>query len=237
MPPIKVVGIRTNISLKSGQAMQVWIEYNGLDGRINVTLTPINVPKPDIPLLSLRYNLSPIVKDYMYVGFSSATGTVPTFHYMLGWNLKMNGPAKEIVISQLPKLPRVGPKEHSKFLTVGMPAIGLVLASTVISAILFILRRKRKFAEELEDWELEYGPQRFKYKDLYTATKGFRGKEHLGIGGFVRVYRGVLPTSKIEVAVKRVSHESQQGTREFVAEIICMGRLQHRNLVQLLSYY
>nr|DAD28279.1 TPA_asm: hypothetical protein HUJ06_029747 [Nelumbo nucifera] len=229
-------GGHKNISLKSGKAMQVWIEYNGLDGRINVTLAPINVPKPDIPLLSLRYNLSPIMKDSMYVGFSSGTGTVPTFHYVLGWSFKMNGPAKELVISQLPKLPRVGPKEHSKFLTVGMPIIGLVLASTVISVILFIVRRKRKFAEELEDWELEYGPHRFKYKDLYTATKGFRDKELLGIGGFGRVYRGVLPTSKIEVAVKRVSHESKQGTREFVAEIVCMGRLQQRNLVQLLGY-
>ncbi|GAV76555.1 Pkinase domain-containing protein, partial [Cephalotus follicularis] len=93
-----------------------------------------------------------------------------------------------------------------------------------------------KMSSVLEDWEHEYGPHRFKFKDLYIATKGFKDKELLGTGGFGRVYRGVLPTNKIEIAVKRVSHESRQGMREFVAEIISIGRLRHRNLVQLLGY-
>jgi serine/threonine protein kinase len=88
----------------------------------------------------------------------------------------------------------------------------------------------------LEDWELDYGPHRFKFKDLYIATKGFKDKELLGSGGFGRVYRGVLSTSKLEIAVKRVSHESRQGMREFIAEIVSIGRLRHRNLVQLLGY-
>ncbi|KAF2306165.1 hypothetical protein GH714_014775 [Hevea brasiliensis] len=90
--------------------------------------------------------------------------------------------------------------------------------------------------EVLEDWELDYGPHRFKYKDLYIATKGFRDKELLGSGGFGRVYRGVLPSSKIEIAVKKVSHETRQGMKVFVAEIVSIGRLRHRNLVTLLGY-
>nr|DAD28268.1 TPA_asm: hypothetical protein HUJ06_029736 [Nelumbo nucifera] len=225
-----------NLSLVSGKAMQVWIEYNGLQRQMNVTIAPIDVPKPDKPLLSLSYNLSSVMEDLMYVGFSSSTGTFSTSHYVLGWSFKVNGPAKNLTISQLPKLPRVGPKEHPKILTVGLPIITLVLASTVVFIVFFIVRTKRKFAELVEDWELDYGPQRFKYKDLYIATKGFRDRELLGIGGFGRVYRGVLPTSKMEVAVKRVSHESRQGVREFVAEIVSMGRLRHRNLVQLLGY-
>ncbi|XP_010262582.2 PREDICTED: L-type lectin-domain containing receptor kinase IV.1-like [Nelumbo nucifera] len=229
-------GDRKNLSLTSGKPMQVWVEYNGLDMQMNVTLAPIGVPKPDIPLLSYPLDLSLIIKDHMYVGFSSSTGTDPTSHYVLGWSFKMNGPAKDLTISQLPKLPRLGPRKKSKFVTVGLPLIGLVLASTVLTIILFIVTRKRKFAEVVEDWELEYGPHRFKYKDLYVATKGFRDKGLLGIGGFGRVYRGVLPTSKIQVAVKRVSHDSRQGMREFVAEIVSIGRLRHRNLVQLLGY-
>ncbi|KAJ8636685.1 hypothetical protein MRB53_010952 [Persea americana] len=50
------------------------------------------------------------------------------------------------------------------------------------------------------------------------------------------VYRGVLKASQTQVAVKRISHESRQGIREFVAEIVSLGRLRHRNLVQLLGY-
>ncbi|VAI37208.1 unnamed protein product [Triticum turgidum subsp. durum] len=92
------------------------------------------------------------------------------------------------------------------------------------------------YAEVREDWEVEFGPHRFTYKDLFRATEGFKNKTLLGFGGFGRVYKGVLPKSKLEVAVKKVSHESRQGIKEFVAEVVTIGRLRHRNLVQLLGY-
>ncbi|KAH1090141.1 hypothetical protein J1N35_017398 [Gossypium stocksii] len=225
-----------NLTLISGKQMQVWVEYHGLEKRMDVTLAPFKVPKPDTPLLSLSRDLSSIVNREMYVGFSSSTGSVLTSHYVLGWSFKVNGQAEELTMSQLPKLPRLGPKEKPKVLTIGLPLILVSLALAGVSGAAYLVRRKRKFAEVVEDWELEYGPHRFKFKDLYIATKGFKDKELLGAGGFGRVYRGVLPSNKLEVAVKRVSHESRQGMREFVAEIVSIGRLRHRNLVQLLGY-
>ncbi|CAI0427244.1 unnamed protein product [Linum tenue] len=108
--------------------------------------------------------------------------------------------------------------------------------NAVILGVVYLVKRQRKFAEVLEDWEVDYGPHRYKFKDLYRATKGFRAKEELGRGGFGVVFRGVLPKSKIEIAVKRVSHDTQQGMRAFVAEIVTIGRLSHRNLVGLLGY-
>ncbi|KAK6943626.1 Protein kinase domain [Dillenia turbinata] len=172
----------------------------------------------------------------MYVGFSASTALFRSSHYVLGWSFKVNGEAQNLDLCQLPKLPRIGPKKISKFLTIGLPWICFSMVAVVITGIILVIRRRRKFAEVLEDWELVYGPQRFKYKDLYIATKGFRDKELLGTGGFGRVYRGILSSSKIEIAVKRISHESRQGMREFVAEIISLGRLCHRNLVALLGY-
>ncbi|MBA0684456.1 hypothetical protein Goari_026041, partial [Gossypium aridum] len=148
-----------------------------------------------------------------------------------------NGQAEELTLSQLPKLPRLGPKKKPKVLTIGLPLILVSLALAGVSGAAYLVRRKRKFADVVEDWELEYGPHRFKFKDLYIATKGFKDKELLGAGGFGRVYRGVLSSNKLEVAVKRVSHESRQGMREFVAEIASIGRLRHCDLVQLLGYY
>ncbi|KAI5429819.1 variant 3, L-type lectin-domain containing receptor kinase IV.1 [Lathyrus oleraceus] len=214
----------------------VWIEYDGEKKKIDVTLAPIDVVKPKQPLLSFAKDLSPILNNSMYVGFSSATGSVITSHYILGWSFKVNGQAQNLVISELPKLPRFGEKKESRFLTVGLPLLLLCLVFMITLGVIYYIKRKKKFAELLEDWEHEYGPHRFKFKDLYFATKGFREKGLLGVGGFGRVYKGVMPGSKLEVAVKRVSHESRQGMREFVSEIVSIGRLRHRNLVPLLGY-
>ncbi|XP_047335402.1 L-type lectin-domain containing receptor kinase IV.1-like [Impatiens glandulifera] len=238
-------GTFQNMSLISDESRRVWIEYDGVKKQMNVTVAPINLGKPFLPLLTLNKDLSQYINPIMYVGFSSSTGTIFNRHYLLGWSFKLNGQAKELDLSLLPKLPtnnNTSPTKSSKFpkrkfLIIGMPSIlGFVLLITIISALVYYFKRKKKFAEEMEDWELEYGPHRFKYKDLYFATNGFSNKELLGTGGFGQVYRGILPSSKMEVAVKRMSQESWQGMREFVAEIVSIGRLRHRNLVQLIGY-
>ncbi|XP_062029900.1 L-type lectin-domain containing receptor kinase IV.1-like [Rosa rugosa] len=226
-----------NLTLISGKEMRVWVEYDGTKKQIEVTMAPIDVAtKPSTPLLSLKYDLSTVLYKTMYVGFSSSTGSVLTSHYVVGWSFRINGQAQDLIASKLPKLPSIAGKKRSLLFTFGVPLISVSLVLLVVSGVLYVINRKRKFAEVLEDWELEYGPQRFKYKELYIATKGFREKELLGTGGFGKVYRGLLPSSKIEIAVKRVSHESRQGMKEFVAEIVSIGRLRHRNLVQLLGY-
>jgi len=232
-------GSFTPLSLTSGYPMQVWIEYDGVKKKIDVTLAPVSVGfdvvKPTQPLLSLTKDLSPIFNNSMYVGFSSATGSVFTSHYVLGWSFKVNGQAQNLEISEIPELRIFAEKKKSKFLTVGLPLILVSLLFMITLGVMYYIKWT-KFSEILEDWEHEYGPHRFKFKDLYFATKGFREKGLLGVGGFGRVYKGVIPSSKLEVAVKRVSHESKQGMREFVSEIVSIGRLRHRNLVQLHGY-
>ncbi|KEH22940.1 L-type lectin-domain receptor kinase IV.2-like protein [Medicago truncatula] len=226
------------LSLSNGFPIQVWIDYDGVKKKIDVTLAPMSVGasnKPTQPLLSLTKDLSSILNNRMYVGFSSSTGLLVASHYILGWSFKVNGQAQNLEISELPKLTVFAEVKKSKFLTVGLPLILLSLLFMITLGVIYYIKRKM-FAEILEDWEHEYGPHRFKFKDLYFATKGFREKGLLGVGGFGRVYKGVIPSSKLEVAVKRVSHESRQGMREFVSEIVSIGRLRHRNLVHLHGY-
>ncbi|XP_073005566.1 L-type lectin-domain containing receptor kinase SIT2-like [Typha latifolia] len=229
-------GLFNNLTLISGKAMQVWVDYDGEKMQVNVTLSPSGIPKPSKPLLSSTVNLSTVLLETMYVGFSSSTGSAVAAHYVLGWSFKMNGIAQEFDYSKLPSLPRVRPKGRSKALDITLPLASSAFVLVIVAAVFFVMRRRIKFAELLEDWEVEYGPHRFLYKDLFRATNGFKDKELLGIGGFGRVYKGVITTSKMEVAVKRTSHESRQGMKEFVAEIVSLGRLRHRNLVQLLGY-
>ncbi|CAL5079195.1 unnamed protein product [Urochloa decumbens] len=225
--------------LSSSEAMQVWIDYDGKTTEISVAIAPVNMAKPTYPLMSTTFNLSSVLTERAYTGFSAATGTINgTRHYVLGWSFGMGGPAPHINMTKLPQLPHVQLRAHSiqKAIQISSP-IAITIFFIAIGTIVFLLvRRQLSNADLLEDWEIEFGPHRFSFKDLYQATEGFKNKHLIGRGGFGQVYKGVLPTSKTEVAVKRVSNESKQGMREFIAEVVSIGRMRHRNIVQLLGY-
>ncbi|KAG6760880.1 hypothetical protein POTOM_034067 [Populus tomentosa] len=224
-----------SLTLISGHVMHVWIDYDEAEKLLNVTVAPVTRTKPTLPLLSTPLDLSSVMLDSMYVGFSSSTGAVASSHYILGWSFNRGGQAQSLDVSKLPTLPTRRKSRKKPHLRIVVPAITTIIFLVAISGDVCIIRRKKN--EELrEDWEQEYGPQRFSYKDLYKATKGFTDSELLGCGGFGKVYRGVLPSSSMQVVIKKVSHDSRQGTKEFVAEIVSMGRLRHRNLVQLFGY-
>ncbi|VAH28444.1 unnamed protein product [Triticum turgidum subsp. durum] len=225
-----------DLMLNSRRPMQVWVDYDGEGRRLNVTLAPVQAPKPKYPLLSEAIDLSTIMADTMYAGFSSSSGMVSTHHYVLGWSFSFDGPAPPLDFSKLPSLPHVGPKPRSKILYITLPLAIMLLIAAVLAVTFIVWRRRHRFAEVREDWEEDFGPHRFAYKDLFHATDGFKNRNVLGVGGFGKVYNGVLPVSNLEIAVKRVSHDSRQGIRKFIAEVVSIGRLRHRNLTQLLGY-
>ncbi|XP_027110953.1 L-type lectin-domain containing receptor kinase S.4 [Coffea arabica] len=221
-----------DLNLKSGSIIQAWIDYDSSKNQLNVTLS-LSSSKPNSSILSLDVDLSPIFEDYMYVGFSASTGLLAASHYVFGWSFKINGQAQSLDLPSLPKLP-LPQKSHVK-LILGTSISAVAFMGFAVLLSLYIVRRIKNM-DVIEDWEHSVGPHRFPYKELKQATRGFRDKELLGFGGFGRVYKGTLPNSNTQVAVKRINHESKQGLREFVSEIASIGRLRHRNLVQLLGW-
>ncbi|CAM0901443.1 unnamed protein product [Alopecurus aequalis] len=89
---------------------------------------------------------------------------------------------------------------------------------------------------EEEEFEKGAGPKRFRYNELAVSTNYFSDEEKLGEGGFGSVYRGYLKEADLHVAVKRISKGSQQGKKEYAAEVKIISRLRHRNLVQLIGW-
>ncbi|XP_026444333.1 L-type lectin-domain containing receptor kinase V.9-like [Papaver somniferum] len=213
-------GSYRNLSLVSEDPIHVWIEYDGVSKNLSVTLSPVTMPKPETPLLSYNHDLSDILLDSMYVGFSASTNLEQTSHYISGWSFMINnGTALPINLSQLPEVQAEEQKsKRAKFLGVELRIIIPVLVLSLTIGILVVIRlfRNRKLGDVVEDWELNYERLRFSYKDLNIATNGFNEKELLGIGGFGKVYKGVLPASKVKVAVKRISHDSKQGAQKFI---------------------
>ncbi|XP_026416437.1 G-type lectin S-receptor-like serine/threonine-protein kinase At1g11330 [Papaver somniferum] len=75
------------------------------------------------------------------------------------------------------------------------------------------------------------------FKTLAVATNNFSEANKLGQGGFGSVYKGMLHDGQEEqeIAVKRLSKNSEQGSQEFMVEVLVISKLQHRNLVRLLG--
>ncbi|XP_068322759.1 cysteine-rich receptor-like protein kinase 10 isoform X2 [Pyrus communis] len=75
----------------------------------------------------------------------------------------------------------------------------------------------------------------FDFATIQAATSNFSDDHKLGEGGFGQVYKGILSDGQ-EVAVKRLSKNSGQGSEEFKNEMVLVAKLQHRNLVRLLGF-
>lgn len=77
------------------------------------------------------------------------------------------------------------------------------------------------------------GIPEYSYKDLQKATCNFTTL--IGQGAFGPVYKAQMSTGET-VAVKVLATDSKQGEKEFQTEVKLLGRLHHRNLVNLVGY-
>ncbi|KAJ1699776.1 hypothetical protein LUZ63_008288 [Rhynchospora breviuscula] len=222
--------------LESGKPIQAWIDYNGTSKILDITVAPLPIPKPSRALISYHVDLAPIFKNEMYVGFTSSTGKLASSHYIIAWSFSTQGLAQAIDLSRLPKFPHPPSTitaSRSKVIKIGiLSSVATLAVIAILIGVSFYLWQRAKLAETIEDWEREH-PHRLRYKDLHRATKGFKETELLGSGGFGHVYKGVFPKTKEIVAVKKISNNAKQGMREFIAEISSLGRMRHRNLVEL----
>lgn len=139
-------------------------------------------------------------------------------------------------------------------------SVGLVV-SLILAAGLFFLHRRRKQERLriLKSWvpisvnggnshtmgskysnattvsvgsNLSY---RIPFVALQEATNNFDESWVIGVGGFGKVYKGVLHDGT-KVAVKRGNPRSQQGLAEFRTEIEMLSQFRHRHLVSLIGY-
>ncbi|KAK7368910.1 hypothetical protein VNO80_10943 [Phaseolus coccineus] len=77
------------------------------------------------------------------------------------------------------------------------------------------------------------GIPKYSYKDIQKATSNFTTT--IGNGAFGPVYKAHMATGET-VAVKVLGTNSKQGEQEFLTEVLLLGRLHHRNLVDLVGY-
>ncbi|CAN1239382.1 G-type lectin S-receptor-like serine/threonine-protein kinase At4g27290 [Linum grandiflorum] len=163
-----------------------------------------------------------------------------------------------LAASEMEKYRRSNGKKRVKIIVIPISVVGFILILLSICVILRIQRRRRKQlriqasmapspeeTDEEEDEEddeerMNGGSSRdlelplFQFATIVDATNNFSPNNKLGQGGYGPVYKGILKNGRT-IAVKRLSKRSRQGTHEFKNEVVCIAKLQHRNLVKLLG--
>nr|XP_043617753.1 L-type lectin-domain containing receptor kinase IX.1-like [Erigeron canadensis] len=195
--------------------------------------------------LSYIIDLKDILPEWVIFGFSSGSGIWNNKVTVASWNFNSSTLQADEQKVQPPS-PPPPPKKRASH-EVGLIA-GLVVAVLSISAIVvfyYLCSTNKQKIPELgnqklgnhakmnKDFQEETGPKRFSYKKILQATDGFAETNKLGEGGFGGVYKGFLKDGETDIAVKRVSKTSQQGIKEYTAEIKIISRLRHKNLVEL----
>ncbi|KAJ0030061.1 hypothetical protein Pint_12379 [Pistacia integerrima] len=218
----------TGIDLKSGREITVKIDYDGYKQMLHVSVGYAG--KPLIKFLDQSIIMSDTVPSSVYVGFTASTGPHPESHQLINWiftsiQIESKGQSEEDIIKAT--------------LVIVVPIVGLLIV--VVFAFPFIRRtlrnkkekKKKKVDIERRSRSAANIPKMFTYKQLQKATHNFTNDNLLGKGGFGIVYKATISNPPSVVAVKKISATSHQGEREYLAEICTIGRLRHKNIVQL----
>ncbi|XP_008793992.2 L-type lectin-domain containing receptor kinase IX.1-like [Phoenix dactylifera] len=183
-------------------------------------------------------DLREVLPDKGSIGFSAATGNKIESHRILYWNFSS---------TDLDIHTNSSRKKYEALASV----VGAGVVAFGFASVCFCTHRACKKGstgkEQVEmavaidslinkAFERSAGSRRFPYGVLASATRDFAEEGKLGEGGFGGVYMGVLQGSGLQVAVKRISRGSKQGTKEYISEVTIISRLRHRNLVQLVGY-
>ncbi|KAK6261221.1 hypothetical protein QUC31_007037 [Theobroma cacao] len=148
------------VNMRTGQNVHAWIDFDGVNFEINVTVAPVGVPKPSRPTLNYK---GPVIANYvsseMFVGFSASKTQWVEAQRILAWSFSDTGVLREINTTGLPIF---FIESSSSSLSSGAIAgivIGCVAFVIICGSGCYLIWRK-KFREEsedeIEDWELEY---------------------------------------------------------------------------------
>ncbi|XVE49435.1 hypothetical protein DITRI_Ditri01bG0082100 [Diplodiscus trichospermus] len=201
------------------------------------------------PLNHVQWSWIDTVKGGKVDAFIRTTGTFFEIHTIYSWKFSSS---LQVAINKTvtpaaatsPTTPPVNTRRKSRtWLWVVLGIVGGIFALLpILSFVLFFYYRKKYRSNQYSTMfanienEMVIAPREFSYKELRFATSNFADEGLLGEGGFGRVYLGFLRDMNCNIAVKKITPQSQQGVKEYASELRTVSRLRHRNLVQLIGW-
>ncbi|KAG6489451.1 hypothetical protein ZIOFF_050720 [Zingiber officinale] len=217
--------------------------YNNTDGFIrqsNVKLPDTSASTVDWSMLSLDDCRSSCLRNCSCTAYARANisgsgrGCILWFNPLTDIKLFNSGSGQDLFV-------RVANADLKAMDSHRSPRIVIIVVSSVATLTFLTLVacciwkwKKTEYHFKDETGEEAISLPLFDFAAVVHATDNFSSSNKLGEGGFGPVYKGRLKEQ--EIAVKRLSKTSEQGSNEFKNEVVSIAELQHRNLVRLLGY-
>ncbi|KAK6941931.1 Protein kinase domain [Dillenia turbinata] len=205
--------------------LPVRIQYDGVSTNLSLSVILTN---KEILIFSYPLDLSWHLPETVFVGFSASTGVATELNCIRSWNFTstdINDSSKNMM-----------------WLYILLSGILVMLISCLVGIYVWRKWMRNRNQVQVDDPRMieqkiqssTMAPKKFRLKELKSATKNFNAKRKLGKGGFGTVYKGIL--NNMEVAVKRVSENSRHNQQDFIAEVVTISNLHHKNLVKLIGW-
>lgn len=238
------------IYLKDGSVHRAWIAYDGGRRYLDIHLGKHGEAYPLKPLFSGPLDLSPFLKEYMFVGFSASTGNHTQIHNVFSWNFSSNSQASlrvpstetcESKIAVTGSLTTKGVRSEPPSAFFIFLAVGILLLTVLINLWLNRRRKNLKSEEAMVPEQKQRPrppnkPRRFTMAEISSATRCFSEIQILGNDARSLTYKASM-LNGCNVAVKRFlnrffdSHGLDK--RRFQKEIRRISRIRHPNLVPI----
>ncbi|KAJ7965210.1 putative Lectin-like receptor kinase [Quillaja saponaria] len=241
------------ISLRDGLVHRTWITYDGPNRWMDIRLGLGNKEDyPSKPIFSKFLDLSPFLKEYMFVGFSASTGNLTQIHNILSWNFSSTSQAflrypsaetclRKIILQNAAE----GPKNTTKAEPAGSFLIFMAVVALALAVLLSVyLNGKRRDGNgsnisvhgEKQRPRPPNKPRRFTISEISSATRCYSDIEILGRDFRGVYYRGKLPNG-CQVAVKRFSSQflNLYGSdrRRLLKEVTAISWVRHPHLIPI----
>ncbi|XP_030538322.1 L-type lectin-domain containing receptor kinase IX.1-like [Rhodamnia argentea] len=252
------VGIDVNSLASVNETCVSWMDYSILHGKKLHAQVTYDSRAMSLSVLfgddgenstSLYYqpvNLTEYLPEWVVFGFSATTGHLFEAHSIFSWEFNSSLRILDNV-NGTTNSPPIHRRKKSKSRVWG-PILG---SSSLVFLILvagfgwygYKLKRNKNDESGEEDvpeidegFEQSNGPKKYPYKVLAVATDNFANTRLLGEGGFGGVYEGHLADANAHVAIKKIIPDSNQGVKEYYAEVKTIRHLRHKNLVELVGW-
>ncbi|XP_060204018.1 L-type lectin-domain containing receptor kinase VIII.2-like [Lycium barbarum] len=239
------------VQLNDGSIHRVWISYDGKKRFIDIRLAPDGRGYPSKSVYSSSLDLSPYLNEYMFVGFSAATGNHTQIHNILSWNFtsisqaSLRIPSAETCQNKI----RLQNNRQAEIAHRKTPNSFFIFLAVVILLIIVLInlyfssyKRDENSNETIILPEKKQRPmppnkaRRFTIAEISSATRNFSELQILGSDEKSITYKATM-LNGCNVVVKRFltqffnTHGFEK--RQFHKEIKAISKIRHPNLAPI----